>query len=360
MNIFSQKTEAFGLDVSDFSLKLAKLEKAGDALRLASFGEAEIPPGFIENGEVKEESRLSEIIKRALSNIQGKKLRTNYAIVSLPEEKSFLDVLEIPFLKEEEIETAVRFEAENYIPLSLEEVYFDFEKIQPLSKKQKKQEVLIVAIARTIVDSYLGAFKKAGLQVKAMEIEGLAVVRALIRRSSLTKPLLLIDFGGSRTSFMIFSGRSLRFTSTIPISSQGLTKVVADTFRVSPEKAEILKREHGLEGEKKVSNAIIPPLKDLAKQIKAHLEYYHSHAEKNLALADGKTVESILLCGGGANLKGLASFLTSVLKIEVKLGNPWINILRKGALKEIPGLPFEQSLGYTTALGLALRAIYEH
>ena len=62
------------------------------------------------------------------------------------------------------------------------------------------------------------------------------------------------------------------------------------------------------------------------------------------------------MCGRGANLKGLLDFISLKLKIPVELGNPWINILPK-QLKEVPGLPFAQSLGYATALGLALRGI---
>ena len=73
---------------------------------------------------------------------------------------------------------------------------------------------------------------------------------------------------------------------------------------------------------------------------------------------DNKEVEKILLCGGGANLKGLANFLALELKSPVELGNPWINILPE-PLKEIPELPYEKSLSYTSTLGLALRGIKE-
>lgn len=352
--MFKLESQSFGLDISDLSLKIIKLEKTGEGLKLSSFGETTIPPGVIEGGEVKNIENLTEIIKKSLKEVKGKRIKTKYVISSLPEEKSFLDILQIPIMKEEEIENAVRFEAENHIPLKLDEVYFDFEKIQPISKQKKYQEILIAATPRDIVDPYFKALEQAGLRPLALEIESLAIVRALIKKDALTGPLLIIDFGETRTSFIIFSGKSLRFTSTIPISSQILTESISKNLKVSPKKAEKLKRDEGLEGEKEIFEAIIPALTDLAEQIKIYLEYYRSHAPKNQILTNGKKLERILLCGGGANLKGLIGFLSSTLKVKVELGNPWVNILKE-TVKEVPGLSFEKSLAYTSALGLALR-----
>lgn len=354
--MFEGKKDAFGLDISDFSLKLAKLEKAADCLRLASFGSFEIPEGVVVGGEVQQEEKLSKIIREAVSKPQGKKLAVKHAILSLPEEKSFLDILQIPFLKEEETLEAVRFEAANRIPVALEDVYFDFEKIPSLIEKPEHQEVLIAATPKKIVDSYLIAVKKAGLQPQAAEIECLAVARALIKKDTVQKPLLIIDFGETRTSFVIYAGRGLRFTSTIPVSSGGLTRLIAKALGKNIKEAEELKQRNGLEGEKQLFETMIPALTDLAEQIKTHLDYYKSHTPQNGFLRNGKTLEKILLCGGGANLKGLVNFLATELKVEVALGNPWINILKE-PLKEVPELTFEKSLGYATALGLALRGI---
>ena len=353
--MFKLESQSFGLDISDLSLKIIKLEKTGEGLKLSSFGETKVPSGIIEGGEVKNIENLAEIIKKSLKEVKGKRIKTKYVISSLPEEKSFLDILQIPIMKEEEIEKAVKFEAENHIPLKLDEVYFDFEKIQPISKQEKYQEILIAATPRDIVDPYFKALEQAGLRPLALEIESLAIVRALIKKDALiTGPLLIIDFGETRTSFIIFSGKSLRFTSTIPISSQALTENISKNLKVSAKKAEKLKRDEGLEGREEIFEAMIPALTDLAEQIKIYLKYYRSHAPKNQILTNGKKLERILLCGGGANLKGLIGFLSSTLKVKVELGNPWVNILKE-TVKEVPELSFEKSLAYTSALGLALR-----
>src|SRR4030042_6291945 len=119
------KPEVFGLDISDLSLKIAKLKKRGKSLTLSSFGEEEIKPGIMKEGEIQDENELSKIIKEGLKKVKGEKLKTKYVIASLPEEKAFLQVIQLPKMPEEDLKSAVVYEAENYIPLPIEEVYLD-------------------------------------------------------------------------------------------------------------------------------------------------------------------------------------------------------------------------------------------
>ncbi len=370
------KPEAFGLDISNLSLKIIKLKKEGKLLDLACFGEIKIKPGIIEEGEIKDEKSLVKIIKEGVSKVKGETLKTKYVIVSLPEEKAFLEVIQMPKMKKEELEKAVYFEAENYVPLPIDQVYLDSQIVPPVYDHLDHLDVLIAALPKKTVDPYVSVFKKAGLIPCALEIESQAIARCLIKNGVSPFPVLLIDLGLTRTSFIIFSGYSLRFTSSIPISAQGLTEIIAKALKIDLKKAEDLKRKYGLEtrtkparnasgvakaGGKeggKVFDALIPSLTDLAEQTQKYIAFYQSHASHEHLPPNGKGVEKIELCGGGANLKGLTDFLSQELKIPVEIGNPWINILAKPP-KEILGLSFKKSLSYATALGLALRGINE-
>ncbi len=378
LEFLTLKPETFGLDISDLSLKIIKLKKNKGVLSLASFGEAEIPNGIIEGGEVKDENGLSKIIKEAINKTEGEKLKTKYAVVSLPEEKSFLQVIQLPKMTEEELKKAIRFEAENYIPLPIDDVYLDFQIVQPFYNHLDHFDVLIAALPKKTVDSYVVSIKKAGLMPAVLEIESQAIARALIKKEISPFPILLIDLGATRTSFIIFSGYSLRFTSSIPVSSQKFTEAISKTMNTNLFEAEKLKRKYGLEAREKISfrkkiegikfekeiiedkrifNALIPPIIDLTEQIKKYLNFYQTHVSHEHLPPDSKElVKKILLCGGGANLKGLADILSLELKIPVVMGNPWANILPE-PLKEVPQLPYEKSLSFTTALGLALRGI---
>jgi len=388
------KPESFGLDISDLSLKIIKLKKGRKFFTLSSFGKEEIEPGIIKGGEIKDEKKLAEIIKEAIKKVRGGKLKTNYVVASLPEEKAFLQVIQMPRLPEEDLKSAVIYEAENYIPTPLEEVYLDYQIVPPIYDHLDHLDILIAALPKKTVDPYLSALKLAGFVPKVLEIESMAIARALIKGGATTQPILLIDLGATRTSFIIFSGQSLRFTTSIPVSSTSFTEIISKNLGVTLAEAERLKIKYGLEEKIKINigdektnikkergkifEALIPALIDLVQQIKRYLDYYQTHAshehlppttfQKNNSNKhkpqkvvgglppDGKGISKIYLCGGGANLKGLCELLSLELKIPVEMGNPWVNILIKEK-KEVPELSFEESLKYTTALGLALRGI---
>lgn len=363
MEFFTLKPEAFGLDISDLSLKIIKLKKKGKFFDLASFGEEKIKPGIIKEGEIKKEEDLAKIIKSACAKVKGEKLRTKYVVASLPEEKAFLQVIQMPKMKEEELKSAVIYEAENYIPLPIEEVYLDSQIVPPVYNHLDHFDVLITALPKKTVDPYLSSLKKAGLKPIAFEIESQAIARALIKNEVTISPLLLIDLGATRTGFIIFSGYSLRFTSSIPVSSRSFTEIISKALGMNLAEAERLKIEYGLQSKgkkgKEVFEALIPALTDLLDQIKRYLHYYQTHASHEHLPPNGKGVAKIFLCGGGAKLKGLTNFLSAQLKIPVEIGNPWINILAAPIQPKEQRLIYkkEESLRYTTALGLALRGL---
>jgi len=296
----SLKEETFGLDINDLSLKIVKLKKKRHGFALISFGEAKIAPGIIDGGVVKDEVALAKIIRAACGAVKGRKLKTKYAIASLPEEKSFLQVIQMPKMSREELELAVPLEAENYIPMPIDEVYLDFQVIPSIKNKDyfNHLEVLLIATPKKIVDSYVSCFKKAGLVPLALETESVAIARALVKKETNSSVLILVNLEENNTDFIVYSGNSVRFTASIPIL----------------------------------------PLEDLALQIKKYLNFYRGHSSYEYLLKDGKT-EKILLCGGGAELKGLADFMSKKLEIPVELGNPLV----KGPIS------------FTTAIGLALR-----
>lgn len=373
MDFLSVKTKAFGMDFSDLSIKVANLKKRGRFFKLVSWGETLIDPGVIVEGEIKNEAKVVEAIKKTLKEVKGKKIKENKVVVSLPEKKAFLVIIKMPKLSEEELKTAVYFEAENHIPFKLDDVYLDFEVI-PSGKGYQGENinVLVAAIPKNIVDSYVSCVKKAGLSPLVLEIESQAISRALIKNNISPSPILIVDFGKSRTSFVIYSGQSICFTSSVPFSSSMLTEAISRYLNITHEEAEKIKIEYGLSKLASISKkpkktnksqnlqksfeAMVPILTDLSEQMKKSIYYYEGHESNGKALGQRRIIDKILLSGRGANLKGLTDFLSTGFKINIELANPWINIL-PAPLKEIPGLPFKDSLGFTTVLGLALRGI---
>lgn len=358
--MFQENKSAFGLDLSDLSLKIVQIKRKREELALASYVKKDIPAGLIDGGEIKKEKEIVAILKQALIEIKGEPLKGKQVVCNLPEEKVFIRLIQLPRMKQEEISQAIQWEAEAHIPLKIDEVYLDWQVIKPLANHLDHFDVLIAAAPRTLVDKYLAVLRKAGLWPIALEPESVAVVRSLIKEDESLMPTMIIDLGATGTNFVIFSALAIRFTSHIPISGQGLTQAIMKNLGVSQAEAEQLKfkvGKVGLDKTKKngqVYQALEPLLNDLAKQIQDYISFYAGHAG-HVHGPDG-AVAQILLCGGDSLLINLPEFLSSQLNLPVKLGNPWINIYPTPS-KEVLGLSYKKSLTYTTALGLALRSV---
>ncbi len=365
LTFFNLEPEFFGVDVNDLSLRMVKLAKKRKAFELVSFNEVGIRQGVIKEGVIQDQEGFVQAIQLALSTVKGKKLNTRHVIVSLPEEKSFAQVIRMPRMEEKELQLAVPFEAENYIPLPIEKVYLDFQAInsQAAVEQKNSQDVLINVLPKNIVDSYVSAFKKAALTPAVLEVESAAIVRALLPAKSVDGSIIFIDFSQTKTSFIIYSGNSIRFTCTIPISSGQLTDAIAKNLQIGFQKAEELKIRHGMVTQKGDKNHDIvasmdPILSELANQIKKYISFYQGHISHEYF--DGeRAIEKVVLCGGGANLKELTDFLYKKLRIPVELGNPFCNLALPKPGQRRP-ISEAKALAFTTAIGLALRGVTEH
>ena len=261
-------------------------------------------------------------------------------------------------MKEQELGQAVKWEAEAHIPLSIDEVYLDWQIIEQPVNHPDHYNILMAAAPCSLVDSYLNFLKKAGLEPIALEPESVAVVRSLIKPNDV-KPTIIVDLGASGTNFVIFAASAICFSSHIAISGQLFNQAITKNLGVDERQANQLKIKIGLDKkDKKVYQALEPLADDLAKQLKDYIVFYHGQTA-HLFGPDG-VITRVLLCGGDSLLLNLPSFLEKKLNIPVELGNPLVNtpFLDKGKSSGQPcSLSKRETLTYTTALGLALRSL---
>jgi len=345
----------FGLDISDLSLKIVKVKKQGNKLKFSAINESPLSSGVIQQGEIKDEKKLAQAIKKLVNKTNG--LETRHVVISLPEEKSFVRLIEMPRMSKKEIKSAVHFEAENYIPFSAEKVYLDSQIIEPFDDQSDHIEVLLAALPKKTVDSYVSVICKAGLIPVSMETESQATVRALIKEQKTKTPIFIIDIGATCSNFSVYFGNSLRFTSFIPFSLNKLNTAIAENMKIKPSKAEELKELYGFQQTgtraEKLFKIMLPILTEFSWEIKKHIDYYHAHAKHAKVFTNGEEIKKLLICGGGANLNGLVKFLSQETRLIVQRGNPLINLPWEN--REIKDPLRKKLLSYTTAIGLALR-----
>lgn len=345
--------EIFGLDISDLTIKFAKVDRGKNQVLLDYCGEVEIPEGIIIGGEIKSEKDLASILKDGLRTADGRKVNQRYCVASLPEEKSFVRVIELPSVKREDLARAIRWEVEGVIPMRLDEIYYDFSPIS-LAESGDHIDVLITAFPRGLVDSYSQVLKTSDFRPMALELESQAISRAIISADLGRSALVIVDVGATRTSFIIFVQGSVIFTKTIGVGGRDFEAAISNALKVSREEARRIKIEVGLSKNYRsgaVFDALAPLVDSITAELKQELEFYANFPSlRRKSLPD---IEKVVLCGGDANLVGLEKHVSTTIKKLTVIGNPFSNFRLPPGV--IPPVPKNKSLKYSTAIGLALR-----
>ncbi|MEK7090323.1 MAG: type IV pilus assembly protein PilM [Patescibacteria group bacterium] len=345
---------SYGLDLSDRTLKFMKFRRAGGRLRIEHYGSKVIPEGLIVSGEIKKSEELSKFIRESCAPIGIKNI-----ITALPEEKAFLRIVQLPKMEPEDIRTALEVNLAEHVPMPASDAVFDFEIASNPDSASEHIDVLLVVFPSTIVESYYNVYSAAEIAPLAFETEMHAISRAVINKEKM-QSYLIVDFGRTRTSFIIVSGNQIKFASTIPTSGQDLNKAIARTFGVSLFEAEKMKKDEvdlsNPDVNRKLSESILPIISAIRDEVVNHITYWNAHSS-HLHMGESPSIKKILLAGGDSNLVGFVEYLSSSIQSPVEHINAWSNVASFD--EYIPEIHFRESLSYAPAIGLALRAINE-
>lgn len=340
-NLFHVIPPAFGLSVSNRNIKFAYITRNGKEFSVKSFGERV----FDKKDVVK-----SEEIRKMLKTKEARSLPP-YAVVSLPEEEIFLRIIQVPIMTDEELREAIKWEIEANIPVSIDDVYYDYHIITSdyPSARLRHLDVLITAIPRSVADMYIKAVEDAGIRPLALEPESFALARSLIPEEGTASPTLILDIGYAHTRIAVFSGGNVRFTSFVPFSISNLIKVVASKNHNIPTKeaeAHLFKDGIGIK-------ALHDEFNSFSEQVKKYISFYNSHLEHEHGR---KTIiEQVLIAGGGALIPMIDEYLIQEVKIHFATGDPWANIFSSSPYSKTPPMPYRDAIRFASVLGLALR-----
>ncbi|OGI64175.1 hypothetical protein A2733_02875 [Candidatus Nomurabacteria bacterium RIFCSPHIGHO2_01_FULL_40_20] len=339
---------SFGLDISDESLKFVELLTTRGGIRLGRYGERKIPSGIIESGKIKDPKKLEQILSALKKEVGIKSVR-----VSLPEEQVYIFRLHLDKTELKDIRERIELSLEDHVPIPAEEAIFDYEL---LKEDEHKLELQVTALPRSIAESYLSIFENSAIEVQSLELEAQAISRAVIKKGDL-ETYMIVDFGEKRTGVFIISNGIVIFASTLEFGGDTLTEMIKKSFNISFEEAEKMKQEYGLQRNlenKEIFSVLLNGVSILRDEVAKNLLYWQTH--KDEGGNSNPLIKKIILCGGNANIVGLADYFSVSLKNRAETGDVWCNIIDDIATgkKYIPGISLEESLSYATALGLAL------
>lgn len=339
------RMDAFGLDISDRSAKIAKLKKTSKGIKPMYFANEKINEGIIEHGSINDKDGLLKIFQKIKS-----KHKVDFATISLPEEKAYVFNISISG-EVSNLREAVELQIEEHVPFSADLVTFDFEIVGHTD--DGKVIVSVTAFATQVVADYLEVFEEAGINVLAFEVEAHSLARAIVPVED-EDTNMIVDFGQTRTGFTIVSDGHVRFSTTVNIGGDTVVKAVTDKFEVTYDIAKKMKEERGLKrrSEEELFFVLAPIISLLRDEINKFLIYWDTRKEE--FGGERPKIKQIFLCGGDANIPGLIDYLSSGFDTIFRLANPWVNTIDFD--EDIPPMTSKESLRYSSAIGLALRS----
>jgi len=334
----------FGLDLSPFSIKLIEVRKKGKSFALKGFGETPTPADLWSQ-KTKDRNLIASNIKKLVADAQ---VSTKDVALALSESQVYAQVIDMPPMSEGELVKALEFEAEQYIPVPLEEVQLEYLILKTPSKGQtsERMEVLLVAASKEKIEQLTAIVTQAGLVPVVLETEMVAILRALSHQ--IGRDSVVIDMGQNSTDFAIISDGTIAQVNTFETGGEALTRSLAGFLSLSLEQAERYKRTYGLESsrlEGKIAKAITDPLSLIIDQIKKSIDFFK---QRNPKVTLGKAVIS----GGTALMPDLPAFLARRLDMEIIVANPFSDFIRGD---NFPKALWRAASRFSTSVGLAIR-----
>lgn len=327
MGIFN-KDYVVGLDIGASSVKAALFESKGDTPKFIRSAQRELKKRS--DGKVPEDSIVSAV-KSLAKELDFNKARMN---VSINCPMTAIKIVRVPYMPKSELKDAISLASKSYFPFSIEHSNLDYEIMGDfVDKGARVYEVAVAVSPEATVSRFLSLLHKAGIK-PASFISCPYAIKKLAEKSyaKKEKTTCLLDMGELHAELVILRGKELVFSRKIPVKGEDFTKALTEALvtasgrvELTQEEAEKIKKEIGIppEGEQKIidgkistsqiSSLITSPLENLAGEIERCFDYYREET-------GGGTIDSLVLLGGGALLKGLPERLAKDLGIEVKLG----------------------------------------
>jgi len=240
-----------GLDIGTNLIKVVEMRATRGSLQLLNLGVRPTPPEVISNGVIVDASALGSAI-RGLVQAQG--IRTRDVIASVAGQSSLVvRPIEVPKMSRAELADTMRWEVERHIPFAASEVIMDYQPLiepEELPEERQNMEVLLAVAQEDMINAYLETFQVAGLQPRALDIEGLASARSLVDVRAADglydQTLALVNIGATTTDISIIRNGLLSFNRPVPMAGDSLTNAISENLGRDLGEAERLKKEAGM------------------------------------------------------------------------------------------------------------------
>lgn len=360
------ESSVIGIDIGGASAKIVQLRSGHGAAILETYGEIALGPyGGQPIGKVvklspeKTAEALTDLMKEA--NVTAK-----VGGMSIPFSSSLVTILELPKVDAESLKRIVPIEARKYIPVPVADVSLDwfvipeqeakdsaFDALEDKSAiRAKGQEILLVAIHNQVLQAYQTIAETTGIATKFYEIEIFSAIRSALSHG--IAPIVFVDLGASTTKIYVVERGVVRITHLLALGGQHMTEALGRSMNWEFEKAERMKREHGLipsatfstDENNQMKEALLSTLTRVFSEVNRVLLSYGQRYNKN--------VSNVVLSGGGASLPGIADVAKQHLNAEVTIADPFYRTEAPAFLSTVLR---DIGPGFAVSVGLAMRKL---
>jgi type IV pilus assembly protein PilM len=353
----SKKTPVIGIDLGSGFIKMAQFKNSPKGLELLNFGLLPINEGLIQEGKIVRPKEVADGVKELLKfhSFVG-----NRVVAAVSGQLVIVKELLMEDLPENEMEEAIKWEMEKFLPFPIDSAIFDFQVLKKIvveGEESEKLDVLAVAAPLDAVQSIVDVLKNAELEPVAIEVEAFSELRLLrfIPNFNLEKNdilMIVVNVGHTYTSLNMIDKGFVRFSRTLPFGGKKITEAISQFTGKDAEAAETYKREEFnlLNKNDSVVQVVEPLISSLAIELQRSVDYYFKKFNEGKVM---KTV--VLLEGGTANLKGLKEFLEEKTGIPVGINKLFTDIARYDPNLFTKEYLEEMAPIFSIATGLALR-----
>ena len=316
-----KQTQMLGVDISSTTVKLIELSQSGDRYRVEAYSVASLPLDAV----VEKSINNVEDVANSLRSVHAQSRSKNKLVVAAVAGSSVITkVLSMPAgLKDDDLETQLTLEADQYIPYPLDEVSIDFEVQGPSAGRTDMVDVLLAACRRETIDSRVEALEAAGLTAKLMDVEAYAMERAFELVKSQAdiddkSTVAIVDIGATMTTLSVLHRGKTVYTREQLFGGKQLTDEIMRRYGLPLEEAGLAKKQGGLPDDYEPD--VLEPFREaVVQQVGRSLQFFFSSSDFN-------GVDCIFLAGGVASMDGLVAMVAERLGTQVVVANPFADM----------------------------------
>jgi type IV pilus assembly protein PilM len=358
-----------GLEVGMGAVKAVELARKKNGYQLRKLAKLEIP--FEDRGHTKREKIIVKVIKDLISKYR---INTRQVVSGVGGESVIVRRITLPLMTKKEISQAVRWQAEEYIPYSTDQLYLRYHALNQRFSKEKREgiPVILVGVKRETIDRHLWLLRQAGISPQAIGVNTIALFNVFqLSNLNETDGIAILEIGHSTTSIVLLDKGSPSLIRDVNLAGFHITETIAEKIGTSFATAEQEKQRYGLmtsngseeevdlnDGRKgftikgKIDESLVDQIirksmEELVEEIVHSFEYYVSQRE-------GRPIKKVVLSGGTSQLRNIDKFFSQELGLPVKIISPFTKITYESK-KFQPDYLAKVGPMFTVALGFALQ-----